>query len=657
MYTVYYICCILSQIAKCIGMINIALPGKKVLSYDSAITGFKIAEDISKSLSKNAIALSINGELVDLDTKITSNATVKIITSTDKEGLEIIRHSAAHILAQAIKHLFPDTQITIGPVIEDGFYYDVLPKEPFSIDDLKKFEKEMHKIVSSNLKITRELWNRDDAVKFFKDMGENFKAEIIADIPSNESISLYKQGDFIDLCKGPHVPSTKFVKHFKLMKVAGAYWRGDSKNPMLQRIYGTAWATKEDLDTYLHRLEEAERRDHRKIAKQMDLFHIQVEAPGMIFWHPNGWIIYKIIEEHVRKKLVAHNYKEVSTPILVDRVLWEKSGHWDKFREHMFTSEDEEKGRIMGIKPMNCPCHIEIFKTDTRSYRDLPMRMAEFGSCHRNEPSGSLHGLMRVRGMTQDDGHIFCTEDQIIEETIKFTDLVKELYKDFGFTEIIVNFSDRPEVSAGSDKDWKKAESCLKAAIEATGMKYQLNKGEGAFYGPKIEFVLKDAIGREWQCGTLQVDCVLPERLEAYYIDEDGTKKHPVILHRAALGSLERFIGILIENYEGKFPLWLAPIQISILTITTDVEDYASIIKKYLDNKGYRSSVDNFNEKINYKIRKHSLLKTPIMVIIGREEKQSNSIAIREFGSNDQISFKTIEEFNNYLQKRIAEKS
>ncbi len=638
-------------------MIDIKLPDNKIITYERPVTGTKIASDISKTLAKNAIALSINGEIIDLNTVITDHSSIRFITLQDEESLEIIRHDTAHILAQAIKNLFPDTQITIGPVISDGFYYDVLPKTPFSIDDLPAIEKEMKRIVAKNFPIVRETWERDDAIKFFQDMGEYFKAEIIADIPKNENISLYRQGDFIDLCRGPHSPSTKFAKHFKLMKIAGAYWRGDSKKTMLQRIYGTAWVTKEDLDNYLHKLEEAARRDHRKIAKKMDLFHIQPEAPGMIFWHPNGWTIYKILENHVRNKITTLGYLEVNTPILVDKTLWEKSGHWDKFGEHMFTSQDKEKDKTIGIKPMNCPCHIEIFKTDIRSYKDLPIRMAEFGSCHRNEPSGSLHGLMRVRGMTQDDAHIFCTEDQITEETIAFTDLVKDLYKDFGFNQLIVKFSDRPEVSAGSDQDWQKAELSLKNAIEAAGIKYQINKGEGAFYGPKIEFHLRDAIGREWQCGTLQVDFVLPKRLDAYYIDKEGLKKHPVMLHRAALGSLERFIGILIEHYEGKFPLWLAPIQLAILPITTDVVDYAHKIKEFLDHKSYRSYLDDSNEKIGSKIRTHSLTKIPVLIIIGREEKEKKSVTIRELGSNKQLFFNNILEFIEYLDKRIVQKS
>ncbi len=636
-------------------MINITLPDGKVLKYKSGIKASEIASNISKSLSKEAMAASIDDKLVDLSTEISTDSNIKFITSKDKEGLALIRHDAAHLLAQSIKNLFPKTQITIGPVIDHGFYYDILPESPLSSIDLKKIEKEMSKLSSRNIPITREVWNRAKAIKFFKDMKEEFKAEIISDLPGSGEISLYRQGDFIDLCRGPHAPSTKFVKHFKLMKLAGAYWRGDSNNVMLQRIYGTAWATKQDLDDYLYMLEEAEKRDHRKIGKQIDLFHLQEEAPGMVFWHDKGWTAYRILKNFIRVKIRANGYQEVNTPILVDKVLWEKSGHWDKFRENMFSVQDDEK--IMAMKPMNCPCHIEIFKRDIRSYKDLPIRMAEFGCCHRNESSGSLHGLLRVRGMTQDDAHIFCTEDQITAETIAFTSLLKEIYKDLGFEEISIKFSDRPDVRAGSDDIWDKAEKSLKDAIKAAGLPYELNKGEGAFYGPKLEFVLTDALKREWQCGTLQVDFVLPERLGAQYVSEDGSKRTPVMLHRAILGTLERFMGILIEQYSGAFPLWLAPVQAAVLTLNNEVDDYAIDLQNTLKSRNFRSILDNSNEKINYKIRKHSLQKIPLLLILGRDEKENSTVTVRKLGSNEQFSYSSIESFIEYLQDKEQTRS
>lgn len=636
-------------------MIKITLPDGKVIEHQIGINAAEIVENISKSLAKETLAAEINGVLYDLNTKILKDSTLRFITSKDKEGLEIIRHDAAHVLAQAIKNLFPKTQITIGPVIEDGFFYDVLPEAPFSTEDLAALEKEMQRISISNTAVNREVWDRNEAIKLFKGMGENFKAEIISDLPENEEISLYRQGDFLDLCRGPHAPSTRFVKHFKLTKVSGAYWRGDSNNVMLQRIYGTAWASKEDLDSYLYMLEEAEKRDHRKLGKQLDLFHQQEEAPGMVFWHHKGWTIFKTLQEYIRKKIDRNGYIEVNTPILVDKSLWEKSGHWEKFRENMFSVQDEDK--IMALKPMNCPCHVEIFKRDIRSYKDLPLRMAEFGCCHRNESSGSLHGLLRVRSMVQDDAHIFCTEDQITKETINFTALLKEVYKELGFEEIFIRLSDRPDVRAGSDETWDRAEDSLRIAIEATGLPYAMNKGEGAFYGPKLEFVLKDALKREWQCGTLQVDLILPERLGATYIAEDGSKKIPVMLHRAILGSLERFIGILIEQYAGAFPLWLAPTQVVVITINNEVDDYAIKLQNILKDKNYRSILDNSNEKINYKIRKHSLQKVPLLVIVGREEKENSSVTVRKFGSNEQFSYNSIEEFLEYMNKQIENRS
>ena len=633
-------------------MIQVTLPDGKTLACSPRITGLEVATQISPSLAKNSIAMELNSALVDLNTPIEQDSHLRIITLKDPEALEIIRHDAAHILAQAIKELFPDAQITIGPVIKDGFYYDISPKEPLSVDDLQKIEKQMHSIVQRNIPITREAWDRNEAIAFFKKNNENFKAEIIQDLPVNEPISLYRQGDFIDLCRGPHAPSTKFTKHFKLMKLAGAYWRGDSKNVMLQRIYGTAWLEEADLKNHLHALEEAEKRDHRKLGEQLGLYHIQEEAPGMVFWHPNGWTLYRILETYIREKLARHNYVEVKTPFLLDKSLWERSGHLEKFGENMFMVHDEDK--TMAIKPMSCPCHIEIFKIGTTSYKSLPIRMAEFGNCTRNEPSGSLHGLFRVRGFTQDDGHIFCSHNQIKQEAVDFISLLMEVYKELGFTKVTIRFSDRPEKRAGTDETWDKAEQALKEAIDETGLEYSLNKGEGAFYGPKLEFVLTDAIGRAWQCGTLQLDFVLAERLGAYYIDAEGHKQPPVLLHRAILGTFERFIGILIEHHGGHFPLWLAPVQIAITTITDQADDYAEKIKSELDRCNYRSILDKSGEKINYKIRKHSLQKIPVLVILGKEEQENTSVSIREFSSNNQTTFKNVDEFILYLNNKLT---
>ena len=634
-------------------MIKIIFQDGKERQYDKPVDGLSIARDISVSLSKEAIAIKVNDKLLDLSSSIDQDATVKVITAQDKEGLEIIRHSTAHVLAHAVKNLFPDTQIVIGPVIEDGFYYDLLSTQSFSEKDLLKIEGEMQKISNANYQIQREIWDREDAIAFFNNIGEKFKAELISEIPEDQSITIYKQGDFVDLCRGPHVPSTKFVKHFKLTKVSGAYWKGDSKNVMLQRIYGTAWATKKDLDQYLYRIEEAEKRDHRKIGKQLELFHLQEEAAGMVFWHHHGYTLYRILENYIRNKLMSNGYIEVKAPILADKSFWEKSGHWDKFRENMFVIEKVED-KEMAVKPMNCPFHVQIFNTNLKSYRDLPLRMSEFGCCHRKEPSGALHGLMRVRGFTQDDAHIFCTEDQVINETVLFTKLLLEIYKDLGFTDIDVKFSDRPEKRSGSDEIWDKAEDLLKKGIEATGLEYKINKGEGAFYGPKIEFVLKDAIGRYWQCGTFQTDFTLPDRLGATYIDKDGKRKTPVMLHRAILGSLERFIGILIEHYEGKFPFWLAPTQIVILSITDSVKGYGQIILDDLKKCGIRAIFDDSNDKINYKIRKHSLQKIPMLLIIGNKEQENGSVVLRTFGQVDQTIYNK-NDFYNYINK-IKEK-
>jgi threonyl-tRNA synthetase len=616
-------------------MIEITLPDGNKKQFANPITGLELAQSIGAGLAKAALAVKINDDIADIRDQITESAKVSIITMKDPEGLEIIRHDTAHILAQAIKELYPETQITIGPVIENGFYYDIHRKHPFSSEDLNDLEKRMYEIVEANYPITKEIWSRNEAIQFFKKQKEFYKAEIIESIPESEYISMYRQGTFIDLCRGPHGSSTGVPKAFKLMKIAGAYWRGDSNNEMLQRIYGTAWPDKKQLNAYLTMLEEAERRDHRKLGKSLGLFHIQEEAVGQIFWHPNGWTLYRIIENYIRKKLKEQNYIEVKTPIMADRSLWERSGHWEKFRENMFIVELEEK-KTLAIKPMNCPLHIQIFNQEIRSYRDLPIRMAEFGCCHRNEPSGSMHGLMRVRGFTQDDAHIFCLEEQITSETIQFTNLLLKIYRDFGFTDVRVKFSNRPEIRAGTDATWDKAEDSLLNALKATGLEYSINQGEGAFYGPKLEFVLKDAIGRDWQCGTLQLDFVLPERLDAHYIGTDGNKHRPVMIHRAILGSFERFIGILIEEYEGKFPLWLAPIQIIIATIVTDANDYAIEIADKLKKIGARVETDLENTKISYKIRKHSLNKIPLIISIGRNEIENKTVSIRRIGSEKQ---------------------
>ena len=614
--------------------IKITFPDFNIKEFEPNITGFEIAKSISNSLAKSALAIKVNDELCDLSRPITADAKIAIITNKSPEALEIIRHDTAHLMAEAVNELYPETQVTIGPAIENGFYYDFARKTPFTLDDLIKIEQKMLEISKRDEKITREVWNRDEAVLFFESIGEKYKAEIIASIPQDQSISLYRQGNFIDLCRGPHLPSTGYIKYFKLMKLAGAYLRGDSKNEMLQRIYGTAWESKESLDSYLKMLEEAAMRDHRKIGKELDLFHIQEEATGSVFWHPKGYIIYRQIENYIREKLEKNGYVEVKTPQMIDKVLWEKSGHWEKFRENMFIAESEN--RILAIKPMNCPGHIQIFNQELKSYRQLPLRMAEFCSCHRNESSGSLHGIMRVRSFVQDDAHIFCEEHQINSETIAFCQLLQEVYRDFGFNKIKVKFSTRPKIRAGSDETWDKAEAALELAIKATGLDYVLNPGEGAFYGPKLEFTLVDAIGRDWQCGTLQVDFVLPERLDAEYVSKDGTKKRPVILHRAVLGTFERFIGILIENCGGKFPLWLAPVQMVIAPITNDFDDYVLEIASRLRVEGFRVETDLAHEKINAKIREHSLKKVPYILAIGGREKENGTVAVRKFGEDGQ---------------------
>ena len=633
--------------------VALTLPDGSVREYDGLVTGMTLAQDIGPGLAKAAIVIIVNGEQRDLSYEITSSANVSIITKRDEEALEIIRHDAAHILAEAVKELWPETQVTIGPAIENGFYYDFARKEPFTPEDLEIMETRMKEIVARDEDIIRSEMLRDDAVELFRTMGEKYKAEIIASIPSNEPISLYKQGNFIDLCRGPHLPSTRYLGEgtFKLMTIAGAYWRGDSNNEMLQRVYGTAWRDKKELKAYLHRIEEAEKRDHRKLGRELNLFHFQEEAAGMPFWHPNGWTIYTQIEGYMRRKQREYGYQEINTPKLIDRKLWEDSGHWEKFREHMYTTESEE--RIFALKPMNCPCHVQVFNQGLVSYRDLPLRLAEFGSCHRNEPSGALHGLMRVRSFVQDDAHIFCEKDKITEETETFCGMLLEIYKDFGFEKIKVKFSDRPEVRAGSDDVWDEAEKCLLDAVDHVGLEYTLNPGEGAFYGPKLEFVLTDAIGRDWQCGTLQVDFVLPERLDANYVGADNTKHRPVMLHRAILGSFERFIGILIENFAGRFPMWLAPIQVVVTGITNDQDAYVNEVYMQLKSAGLRAEIDTRNEKINYKIREHSHAKIPAIFVAGGREADNNTITIRRLGSKNQETLDLTDAINTLVTESI----
>ena len=615
--------------------VAVTLPDGNTRRFLAGVTAGEVAAHIGPGLAKAALAARIDGKLVDLSSKIGSDAAVSIVTVKDDDALELLRHDAAHVLAEAAKELWPDIQVTIGPVIKDGFYYDFARSEPFTPDDLVNLEQRMHEIVSRDEAITREIWDREHAIDFFSSIGEQYKAEIVLDLPESEILTIYKQGEFVDLCRGPHLPSTgKLGSNFKLMKVAGAYWRGDSRNEMLQRIYGTAWATKKDLERYLHVLEEAERRDHRRLGPGMGLFHIQEEATGSVFWHAKGWTLYRIIESYMRRRLEAAGYIEVRTPQLFDRVLWEKSGHWEKFREHMFTAESEE--RVLALKPMNCPGHVQIFRQGLKSYRDLPLRMAEFGSCHRNEPSGALHGLMRLRAFVQDDAHIFCTEDQVNQETASFCELLMSIYRDFGFDEVIVKFSDRPQMRAGDDGVWDRAERSLKDALDQTGLDYAVNPGEGAFYGPKLEFVLRDAIGREWQCGTLQVDFVLPERLGATYVSADGEKRRPVMLHRAILGSFERFIGILVEHYAGRFPLWMAPIQAVVATITNENDSYALEVNEALQSAGLRSEIDLRNETINYKVREHTHAKIPAILVVGAREAEQSTVSLRWLGGKDQ---------------------
>jgi threonyl-tRNA synthetase len=617
-------------------MIAITLPDGSIRRYERAVTGYEIASSIGARLAQDAVVVKIDDKLSDLTLPVAQDARVEIVTRTSEEALEIFRHDAAHVLAEAVKELYPEVQITIGPAIENGFYYDIYREQSFTPEDLEKIEQRMREIVDRDEPLVREVWPRDKAIEFFKSIGEHFKAEIISNIPEGEDVSLYRQGNFIDLCRGPHLPSTgKLGKAFKLMKLAGAYWRGDHRNPMLQRIYGTAWATEKQLQDYLKQLEESEKRDHRKLGRDMNLFHFQEEAPGAVFWHPKGWEFYRGLQNYIRKRISKLGYAEVNTPIMVDRALWEASGHWEKFREAMFTSsEDEEKTLV--VKPMNCPCHVQIFKQGIKSYRDLPLRLAEFGACHRNEPSGSLHGLLRVRSMVQDDAHIFCTEDQITSETKAFCDLLLSVYKDLGFENIRVKFATRPDVRAGSDEIWDKAEQALREATEAAGLSYVINPGGGAFYGPKLEFVLRDAIGRDWQCGTLQADFVLPQRLGASYVGEDGKRHTPVMLHRAVLGSLERFTGILIEHFSGKFPLWLSPVQVAVTTITSEGDEFARDVAQLLRKHNLRVELDLRNEKINYKIRELSLQKIPYIFVIGKREAEQKTVAIRKLGLETQ---------------------
>ena len=625
------------------------LDGKKI-PFSNSISGFELTKKISKSLEKSALIMEVDGILKDLSHEITKDSKVRIITSKDKEGLEVIRHDAAHIMAMAVQELFPGTQVTIGPVIENGFYYDFARNEPFTSEDLKKIEKKMSEIIDKDVKTRREVWKRTEAIAHFKKIGEKYKAEIIESIPKNEELSIYHHGDtWHDLCRGPHLASSsKIGKAFKLTKVSGAYWRGDSNNEMLQRIYGTCWSTKKELEDYLHRLEEAEKRDHRKLGKEMDLFHFREESPGSVFWHEKGWLLFQRLIEYMRMKQRLAGYKEINTPELLDKTLWEKSGHWEKFGEHMFTSETPDE-KIFAVKPMNCPGCVQIFNQGLKSYRDLPLKLSEFGKVHRYEPSGALHGLLRVRAFTQDDAHIFCTEDQITQESLSVTNLILEIYKDLGFNNVILKYSDRPDKRVGNDDIWDKSEAALLTAIKKSKLDYTINKGEGAFYGPKIEFVLRDAIGRDWQCGTLQVDLNLPSRLGASYVAKDGTKKVPVMLHRALFGSLERFIGILIENYAGKLPFWLSPAQAVVCSIAEENNKYVKKLFEDLFKEGIKCEVDLRNEKINYKVREHSLAKIPYIIVCGKKEVAENTVTVRKLGSDKQEIMKKQELIKNML--------
>ncbi len=632
----------------------VTLPDGSQREFAESVTVAGVAQSIGAGLARAALAGKVDGRLVDTSFQINTDVQLGIITEKDPEGLEIIRHSMAHLMAYAVKELFPAAQVTIGPVIEDGFYYDFAYERPFTLDDLAAIEKRMAELARRDLPVQREVWQRDDAIAFFQSIGEHYKAELIDAIPPGQEVSLYREGDFVDLCRGPHVPSTGRLKVFKLMKLAGAYWRGDHRNEQLQRIYGTAWARKEDQEAYLHMLEEAEKRDHRKLGRQLDLFHLQDEAPGMVFWHPKGWTIWQEVEQYMRGVYRDNGYQEVKCPQILDRTLWEKSGHWENFKDHMFSTESEK--REYAIKPMNCPGHIQIFNTGLRSYRDLPLRYGEFGSCHRNEPSGALHGIMRVRGFTQDDGHIFCTEDQIQDEVTVFNDLVRKVYADFGFHQVTVKLALRPEKRVGSDAVWDKAELALRAALKISGLVWEELPGEGAFYGPKIEFHIKDAIGRSWQCGTMQVDFSMPQRLDAEFVGDDNSRHTPVMLHRAILGSLERFIGMLIENCTGALPLWLSPVQIVVLNISEKQADYAAHVAKTLRQAGLRVECDLRNEKITYKIREHSLNKLPYQIVIGDKEVAANLVAVRTRGGRD-LGQMSIEALARQLQVEVAARS
>jgi len=635
-------------------MVQITLPDGSQREFPGPVTVAEVAMSIGAGLAKAALAGKVDGKVVDTSHTMSSNASLAIITAKDAEGLEVIRHSTAHLLAYAVKELFPEAQVTIGPVIENGFFYDFSFTRGFTPEDLVAIEKRMTELVNKDETVVRRVLPRDEAVAYFKGMGEHYKAEIIASIPSNEDVSLYREGNFEDLCRGPHVPSTGKLKHFKLMKVAGAYWRGDSKNEMLQRIYGTAWASKDDLQLYLKRLEEAEKRDHRRLGRELDLFHIDEHAPGLVFWHPKGWTVWQTIEQYMRQVYRDNGYLEVKGPQILDQSLWEKTGHWDKYRDNMFTTESEK--RDYALKPMNCPGHILIFKQGIKSYRDLPLRYGEFGQCHRNEPSGGLHGIMRVRGFTQDDGHIFCTENQILPECDTFTKVLKEVYEDFGFTNILYKVSTRPEARIGSDDLWDKAEKALMDSLTAAGCEFVISEGDGAFYGPKIEYTLKDAIGREWQCGTIQVDFNLSERLDAEYTAEDGSRQRPVILHRAIVGSMERFIGILIEQHAGALPTWLAPTQVSVLNITDSQAEYCQEVAKTLRNQGLRVDLDLRNEKITYKIREHSMQKLPYILVVGDKEKEAGAVAVRARGNLD-LGVMSLEAFSQKIASDISLKS
>jgi len=634
-------------------MITITLPDGSSRAFDGPLSVGEVAASIGPGLAKAALAGRINGTLVDLAHRIDHDASVAIVTERDADGVDVIRHSTAHLLAYAVKDLFPDAQVTIGPVIEDGFYYDFSYKRPFTPEDLAAIEACMQELARQDEPVVRELWDRDEAVRFFQSIGEHYKAEIIASIPSNEPISLYREGRFIDLCRGPHVPSTGRLKVFKLMKLAGAYWRGDSRNEMLQRVYGTAWARKEDQDAYLHRLEEAERRDHRKLGRDLDLFHLQDNAPGMVFWHPRGWVLWQQVEQYMRRVYQDHGYQEIRCPQILDRSLWERSGHWENYKDNMFTTASEN--RDYAVKPMNCPGHVQVYNSSLRSYRDLPLRYGEFGSCHRNEPSGALHGIMRVRGFVQDDGHIFCTEDQILDECVAYTELLHAVYRDFGFEQILYKVATRPAKRVGDDALWDRAEHALMESLRRSGVAFEIAAGDGAFYGPKIEYTLKDALGRPWQCGTMQVDFNMPERLGAEYVADDNTRRHPVMLHRAIVGSLERFIGILIENHAGAMPMWLAPVQAMVLNITDAQADYVQGVVQTLKKQGFRVEADLRNEKINYKIRENSLQKLPYLLVAGEKERQAGTLAVRARGGID-LGVMTVEAFAERLASDVSSK-